>query len=166
MTVNPDTCHKPGAGIYDVWLDPDSVENLPAYLTGSYILLVYLAEKRVIEIGKLADISFPKGYYAYVGSAMRGIKTRLRRHFTSGKNCHWHIDHLLERAHATGAFVLPEETKSECIYACILNSRFVSFRGFGSSDCRCSSHLFYSSDERRLKYSIREVVQLSLSIHV
>ena len=166
MTVNSDTCHKPGSRIYDVWLDPDSVDNLPAYLAGSYILLVYLDEKQLVKIGKLADILFPKGYYAYVGSAMRGIKARLRRHFASEKNYHWHIDYLLERANAIDALVIPGVLKYECIFARALDSRFVSFHGFGSSDCRCSSHLFFNSDERQLRDGIWIACELSSGVHI
>ena len=112
MTVNSDIYREYGTGTLDTWFTPDSIEYFPDNLAGSYILLAYLAEQRVIEIGKLASMLFPMGYYAYVGSAMRGIKARLRRHLTKGKNCHWHIDYLLERANAIGAFVLPDDRKS------------------------------------------------------
>jgi Uri superfamily endonuclease len=166
VTVNSGTYHSYGTGTYDIWLEPDSIEDLPDGLAGTYIVMVYLAKKRAIEVGKLADILFPKGYYTYVGSAMRGIKARLRRHFALEKNYHWHIDYLLEQANAIGAFIIPGVLKYECILARALDSRFVSFQGFGSSDCRCSSHLFFSTGERQLKDGIRAVVELPKRIQV
>ena len=165
MIANPDIYREYGTGTHDTWFTRDSIEYLPENLAGSYIVLVYLAEQRVIQIGKLASTLFAKGYYAYVGSAMRGIKARLARHFAGQKNCHWHIDYLLGRADAIGALVLPEERKSECILAMILNSKFVSFHGFGSSDCRCGSHLFFDSDGQRMKDGVQAAVELLRGIY-
>ena len=166
MIVNTDACYSYGIKTHNIWLDLDSIEDLPESLAGGYILLVYLAEKQVIEVGKLAGILFPKGFYAYVGSAMSGIKSRLRRHFASEKNFHWHVDYLVERANAISALIIPGEMRAECILAYALSSRFASFHGFGSSDCRCSSHLFFSTNERQLKEGIRAVVEYSKDIHV
>jgi len=42
-------------------------------MKGSYILLIKLDEDKDIQIGKLGNISFKKGYYAYVGSALNGL---------------------------------------------------------------------------------------------
>jgi Uri superfamily endonuclease len=56
---------------------------------GSYILLIGLSEKQTITIGSLKTVNFSGGYYAYVGSAMGGIKSRLSHHLKGSKKPHW-----------------------------------------------------------------------------
>jgi len=57
---------------------------------GSYVLLIQLPEEQTITIGSLKAIHLPGGYYAYVGSAMSGLKSRLSYHLKGSKNPHWH----------------------------------------------------------------------------
>jgi len=115
---------------------------LPA--RGSYILLVELPEGRTIAVGSRQDIHFPRGYYAYVGSAMNGFKSRLGHHFKEPRRPHWHIDYLLQKASVGGIILLETEERIECTVAQVLNQQFDSIPGFGSSDCRCPSHLFFA----------------------
>jgi len=51
-----------------------------------------------LRIGKLGIHNLPHGYYVYVGSALGGLASRLRRHLRSEKRLHWHIDYLLRQA--------------------------------------------------------------------
>jgi sugar fermentation stimulation protein A len=47
---------------------------------GVYILLIALPREETIPVGKLGPIRFPEGFYAYVGSAMNGLESRVTRH--------------------------------------------------------------------------------------
>jgi Uri superfamily endonuclease len=62
---------------------------------GCYSLIIDLKRKKTIRVGKLGEAVFPAGTYVYTGSAMKGLKTRLKRHCAKIKKIHWHIDHLL-----------------------------------------------------------------------
>ena len=71
-------------------------------MKGSYILVIFLSKKVEIEIGALGVLSFSKGYYLYVGSAMGNVgsttlENRVKRHLSdsANKKIHWHIDFLL-----------------------------------------------------------------------
>lgn len=110
---------------------------------GSYVLLIELPEERTIATGSLRDIHFQRDCYAYVGSAMGGLRSRLRRHLRQNKRLHWHIDYLLEWASISDIIICETEDRIECTIAENLRRRFNSFPGFGSSDCKCASHLFF-----------------------
>ncbi len=113
-------------------------------MKGSYIILTKLAEEQAIAIGSLQTLHFPRGYYAYVGSAMNGFKARISHHLRSNKKLHWHIDYLLEKASITGVILCETNDRAECTIAQALEHQFDSVPGFGCSDCRCRSHLFFS----------------------
>jgi Uri superfamily endonuclease len=125
---------------------------------GSYVLLIRLTAGQSIKAGNLPETYFPGGHYAYVGSAMGGFKPRLNRHHRKDKKRHWHIDYLLERAAIGGVALAENETRAECAIAGALSRRFDSIPGFGASDCRCQSHLFFASDEARLRDAVRSVL--------
>lgn len=111
---------------------------------GSYVLLIELPEERTIATGSLKDIHFQSGCYAYVGSAMGGLRSRLSRHLRQNKRLHWHIDYLLEWASIKDIVIYETEDRVECTIARAFSRRFNSVPGFGSSDCKCSSHLFFT----------------------
>ena len=123
-------------------------------MKGSYILLIRLPEEQTIKIGSVPDNYFPSGYYAYVGSAMGGLKSRLNRYLEKDKRPHWHIDYLLQKASISGIIRCQTEERVECVIAQALSHQFDSIPGFGSSDCKCRSHLFFSADETRMKSTI------------
>lgn len=110
---------------------------------GSYILVLHLSTKQKILIGKLGILSFPKGFYLYVGSAMGSLTARLRRHMRMDKKDHWHIDYL--RALSDSCYALPIRSSEplECELAEALR-KVAHWRvpGFGSTDCSCETHLF------------------------
>ena len=116
-------------------------------MKGSYVLLIKLPEKQTIRIGSLNAVKFPRGYYAYVGSAMNGFESRLSRHLRSNKKIHWHIDYLLQKASVSGMVLCETEERAECTIAQALSHQFDSIPGFGSSDCKCQSHLFLAADD-------------------
>jgi Uri superfamily endonuclease len=126
---------------------------------GSYILLIKLPEEQTVTIGRLQAIHFPRGYYAYVGSAMSGFKTRISRHLKSNKKLHWHIDYLLEKASISGIILGETAARTECTIAQALSQQFDSVPGFGCSDCRCHSHLFLSANESQMKSTIMAILK-------
>jgi len=127
-------------------------------LKGSYVLLIQLPEEQTITIGSLKAIRFPHGYYAYVGSAMGGFKSRLRRHLNDNKRLHWHIDYLLRKAFVNSIILCETTDRAECTIAQALSRQFDSIPGFGSSDCKCHSHLFFAADE--MKTTILAILNL------
>ena len=116
---------------------------------GSYILLVELAIKMDVFVGKLGYVSFPKASYAYVGSAMNGLRARLARHLRRKKKLHWHIDYLLKEAEVEEIILCQGEESLECSLAQALAGKFQSVSGFGSSDCKCRSHLYFAQRSYR-----------------
>ena len=116
-------------------------------MKGSYILLIELTEEQTIGIGSLNTVKFPRGCYAYVGSAMNGLESRVSRHLRSNKKIYWHIDYLLQRAFISNTVLCETEKRAECTIAQALGHQFDSVPGFGSSDCKCKSHLFLAADE-------------------
>ena len=119
--------------------------------SGSYVLLIELPEEQPITAGGLKTICFPGGYYAYVGSALGGFKSRLNRHLRSNKKPHWHIDYLLQKATIDDIVICETEDRTECTIAQALGHQFDSIPGFGCSDCKCHSHLFFAADGMKPK---------------
>lgn len=128
-------------------------------MKGSYVLLVRLAGKKRIGIGKLGEIEFGPGYYAYVGSAMNGLDKRVSRHLGSRKKLFWHIDYLLQYADVVEVFQVASPERLECRIARKLAENYHPIPGFGCSDCRCGSHFFYSCDRDVLKDSILDALK-------
>ena len=116
-------------------------------MKGSYILLIELPQEQVVTAGSLKAICFPGGYYAYVGSAMNGFESRIGRHLKGNKRPHWHIDYLLQKASITDIILCETGERIECTIAQALEGQFDSIPGFGSSDCKCNSHLFFATGE-------------------
>lgn len=128
-------------------------------MKGSYVLLIQLPKEQTITTGSLKAVHFPGGYYAYVGSAMSGFKTRISRHLKSNKKRHWHIDYLLDKASITGIIRSETTARAECTIAQALSRQFDSVPGFGCSDCRCHSHLFFSANESQIKSTIMAILK-------
>ena len=114
---------------------------------GSYVLLMHFPEEQTIAVGSLSPFRFPRGHYAYVGSALGGFRSRLNRHLRNEKKLHWHIDYLLNYASLDAIITCETEERTECAIARTLARQFSSVPRFGASDCRCRSHLFFSTDD-------------------
>ena len=132
-------------------------------MKGSYILLIELPQTREISVGRLGLLAFPQGFYAYVGSAMNGFESRISYHLREKKKSHWHIDYLLQQALIKEIILWETEERVECILAQILSREFHPITGFGSSDCRCSSHLYFEAEKGKLGKGIMGAVK-SLAI--
>lgn len=113
-------------------------------MKGLYILLLELPRPAAFRTRRRA-LDLEPGFYAYVGSAMNSLEARIARHLSVEKKRHWHIDYLL--GHAAIRSVLSAETGAdvECRVAGGL-AELPAIAGFGCSDCRCRSHLFFSPD--------------------
>jgi Uri superfamily endonuclease len=109
----------------------------------TYCLIIHCNGGK-IKIGKLGRITFKRGYYIYVGSGL----FRIERHYRKEKKLKWHIDYLLRKARIIG-FALSK--KKECNVARKFSKKFISIEKFGCSDCKCKSHLFYSSSMKKIK---------------
>ena len=115
------------------------------YMKGSYVLLIELTNETSIQIGKLGLINFPASHYVYIGSAMNGINSRVKRHCSVQKNHHWHIDYFLDKAKLEEVYVKENRFKEECDIAKTFAQKFSLISNFGSSDCHCKSHLFFGN---------------------
>jgi len=115
---------------------------------GSYLLLIKLDSDAEVVIGALGKRGFAAGRYVYIGSAMGGLEQRVARHLRSEKRLRWHIDHLLTVASEREALLVPSSMALECDLARLIASLpgAAAVKGFGCSDCRCSSHLFHLAD--------------------
>ena len=111
---------------------------------GIYVLFISVKRSMLLKVGALGKIELSKGTYAYVGSAQNGIKMRVARHLKREKRKFWHIDYLLTQKNARVEKVIYKETlkEEECRIAQTLCKLGNPVRGFGCSDCSCSSHLF------------------------
>ncbi|MCX8069877.1 MAG: DNA/RNA nuclease SfsA [Thermodesulfovibrionales bacterium] len=111
---------------------------------GAYLLILKLPHKKSINIGALGNMEFQKGYYIYVGSAMKDLTHRIARHRRKHKNNFWHIDYLIQNAQFITALPIRDNEKIECLIAKkMFDISEYSIANFGSSDCDCKSHLFY-----------------------
>lgn len=119
-------------------------------MKGTYILVLLLSKSGTFRVGKLGELEFKQGYYAYVGSALNNLEARIRRHLKVDKRLFWHIDYLLQFGETYEVYYELTRKRSECKLANKLYARFESIKRFGSSDCKCNSHLFFSTDKTSL----------------
>jgi sugar fermentation stimulation protein A len=119
--------------------------DLAARDSGSYLVMLKVPETQDIEIGALGTLRFKAGWYIYAGSARKNLSKRISRHLRrTRKKQRWHIDYLSPRAALIKAYPVYSYRNLECQLAGALgNLGGLGVPGFGSSDCRCKSHLFY-----------------------
>ncbi len=115
--------------------------------SGAYILLLHLVEGRHIRIGALGHLCFEAGWYLYVGSALRGLDARIARHRRHRKRLHWHVDYLRKACSEVIPLPIRSSRRDECPVARSISGLYhPGPPGFGSSDCGCPTHLFFSRD--------------------
>jgi Uri superfamily endonuclease len=129
-----------------------------AVTKGTYLLLMELEDSQAIAVGALGVLSFSRGFYAYVGSAMNGLESRVARHLGHRKKRRWHVDYLLERAPVYDVRLVPGQHRLECVFATALSRTLLCVRHFGSSDCSCPGHLFFASAKSDLEAAIARVL--------
>lgn len=127
-------------------------------MKGIYVLIFSIGKEVYVKIGGLGLKRFENGLYAYVGSAQNNLEKRIWRHIRKGKKKFWHIDYLLENEHVQvlGAFYKKTERAFECAFTNKLGEIGFPISGFGSSDCKCQSHLFKVNDYQLLSKLLSE----------
>ena len=125
--------------------DATSIADAADLGRGAYFVLFELPDDTVVTSGRLGTRTFSAGWYAYVGSARRGISGRVGHHLRSPKRRpRWHIDYLLPHGEPAAVVAAETDRDVECLLAGLLGSSFDVIPRFGSSDCRCPGHLFRS----------------------
>jgi Uri superfamily endonuclease len=140
---------------------------------GTYALVMQSADSRRLEIGRLGTLPLRPGFYLYVGSAFGpgGLPARLRHHSKPAPRPHWHIDYLRSATRLLEIWYSHEEAVLEHAWAeAILRMRSAStpLAGFGSSDCRCPSHLSFHPEHpsrRSLRRALRAPLPRSAALH-
>ncbi len=114
---------------------------------GSYLLWLYLARSRDIDVGRLGRCRFRRGWYFYSGSAFGpgGLAARLGHHRHAVVRPHWHIDYLRKWAVIRAVWLCRGVNREHEWSASLqtLPGAEMPYKGFGSSDCKCRSHLVY-----------------------
>lgn len=119
---------------------------------GLYVFVMRLLEPQPVQVGALGLFHFPPGWYLYTGSAKRGLRKRVERHWSLKQKLRWHMDYLATApsSEPVGAVVLPLDAGlTECELNQAMGRMFggqTPVPGFGASDCRngCPAHLFFS----------------------
>jgi Uri superfamily endonuclease len=112
---------------------------------GTYALILALQSSTELQVGCLGRIRFHAPFYLYFGSAFGpgGLQARIEHHLQPARRAHWHIDYLRQAAEVVGVWHSTDTERLECTWA----NAALELRGvaevprFGSSDCRCRSHL-------------------------
>jgi sugar fermentation stimulation protein A len=115
---------------------------------GNYLILLKLPRETEIAAGALGPRRYEPGWYVYAGSAQRNLSSRINRHLRKlRKRQHWHLDYLTPQAETIKALAILSYRNLECSLAEALSKLGgKAVPGFGSSDCRCGSHLFFFAD--------------------
>lgn len=115
--------------------------------SGLYVLVIEVTRR--VRIRALGGHDVEPGWYAYVGSARRNLRSRVARHLRRKKPIRWHVDHLTTHpaARVAGVVLLPDAGWSECALNRLVGTWIggtVPVPGFGASDCRegCQAHLW------------------------
>ena len=132
-------------------------------MKGVYVLLIKLSENKKIHVGKKGIKNFRKGIYVYVGSGLNNLEKRISRHLKNPgfKKTHWHIDYLLKHSKITHVFYKETMKREECEIAGEIGKKLSSIPEFGCSDCSCSSHLFYTSNEEKVKKILTDKLKMT-----
>lgn len=128
-------------------------------LRGIYVLVISVSNDAKIDVGALGRLNFEKGLYAYVGSAQTCLEKRIERHLRKTKRRFWHVDYLLDSADVkiVKFFYRKAGKLEECRIANKICQKSIPIKNFGSSDCKCKSHLFKVEDYQFLGGFMREI---------
>ena len=120
---------------------------------GAYCLIIKNNKNRKLRIGSLGNVLFKKGYYCYVGSALNNLEKRIERHKRRNKKIKWHIDYFLKYGKIMNVIKIETNKKIECLLSkkiMKISNGFV--KGFGCSDCKCKSHLYYFKNKQKIDH--------------
>lgn len=131
---------------------------------GTYALVLQCTKEAEVSVGQLGMKKLDQGFYVYVGSALGsgGLPARIAHHKSPLRQPHWHVDYLRPVMKLCEVWIVGDTLRREHLWAEVLNEDPAAvpyWRGFGSSDCRCPSHLFFFADrpnaaefEQRLRH--------------
>jgi len=116
---------------------------------GTYALILASTARHSVQIGKLGRLTLRPGFYVYVGSAFGpgGLRARVSHHTRTAHRPHWHVDYVRGRARLDEVWYTYDAVSREHQWADVFartRGALIPLQGFGSSDCRCESHLFFS----------------------
>lgn len=121
------------------------------FKSGIYILEIEAKVNFKLDIKKFTGLTFPAGWYYYVGSAQKNFHHRVLRHIRKEKKIHWHIDHLTtnKKIDVKSIYIFenkPKQFETDLVKDLVDNIPLKYFAdGFGNSDDPvCKSHLLYS----------------------
>lgn len=151
-------------------------------MKGVYCLLIRLKKNSAVDVGSLGRLSFEKGNYIYVGSAMNGLENRIARHFQlkaekprakrkdlrKEKKLHWHIDYILASKNAKIEQVFIKETsdkKEECAAAGKVASAGFAVKNSGAGIAG-AGHICLSSVTRTASSPVSKALKYSLPIQL
>ena len=145
---------------------PKKDRQIESFERGTYVLVLRLTHHWIVRVGSLGMVRFVRGYYTYVGSARRGMRSRVARHLAREKRKRWHIDWLTTQPGVVPIAVASTMlTGLECRIAATLSSRADGrVDGFGCSDCECESHLHYFSNADDLFSSLKNLRRYGVSV--
>jgi len=116
---------------------------------GTYALVLRSQTSTKTPIGRWGHLDIQPGYYIYVGSAFGpgGVLARVSRHCRENKSKRWHIDYLREWVTPVSAWCSYDTVHLEHRWAQALAKMPATtpIKGFGCSDCKCESHLFFTA---------------------
>ena len=115
---------------------------------GTYALILRSRRFSELTVGALGKVKLQPGFYIYVGSAQGagGIRSRVSRHLKASKKLHWHIDYLRRNMPIITVWYAKTASVQEHQWARTMGGGSLAtaaIQGFGASDCRCESHLFF-----------------------
>ena len=129
---------------------------------GTYALVLYCRISRKVKVGKRGFISLIPGYYIYVGSAFGpgGLRARVQRHIRKSTKKHWHIDYIKWFTRPLEIWYSYNPMIREHQWAEIFNrskQTRILMKGFGSSDCTCTTHLFFQKTRPQSRIFVKKV---------
>jgi sugar fermentation stimulation protein A len=115
--------------------------------SGIYYIVLWNDKDRLIDCGSLGNLKFKKGYYIYSGSGKNNLFKRIEHHRKKKKKKHWHMDYITAEMKIKADIPVITDEYKECDLAEILDKNSGEpVKNFGSTDCKCFSHLHYFKD--------------------
>lgn len=137
---------------------------------GTYVVIAGLEIEKYIRVGKIGTFCFQPGFYAYAGSAFGpgGLMSRIMHHIRISSKPHWHMDYFRREAKICEIWLCYDQKPLEHVFAdtfLAMDSCSVPAKRFGSSDCKCISHLFhfaYPPDPHTFEEKLKNRCQVSV----